>query len=255
MFDFGSILGSGTVYAQRHRAGNEYIFEWTPGWLTLATLGLYIRPWMHIDYPDVPPSIGRFEGDAFDPVQWKPEYPNPAFDNMRADDAFWAARIVVALRRRGDPRHRREGALQRSARDRVHDRRARSSGATRCCGTWLNGVNPVVDFALERSGELTFANAAGGAGVATPADGLHRAVVAARQRHRRGDGGGRGVGDGGDDGMPRRRRSVDGARAGDYVRGGIAARHAEHPAWATPVTAHFRRTADRWTLVGLTSLP
>ena len=41
MFDFGSIMGSGTVFAQRHRAGNEYIVEWRPGWLTLATLGLY----------------------------------------------------------------------------------------------------------------------------------------------------------------------------------------------------------------------
>ena len=51
MFDFGSILGSGTVYAQRHRPGNEYIFEQKPGWLTLATLGLYVRPWMTIDYP------------------------------------------------------------------------------------------------------------------------------------------------------------------------------------------------------------
>ena len=40
MFDFGSILGSGTVFAQRHRAGNEYIYEPKPGWLTLATLGL-----------------------------------------------------------------------------------------------------------------------------------------------------------------------------------------------------------------------
>ena len=62
MFDFGSIMGSGTVFAQRHRAGNEYIVDWAPGWLTLATLGLYTRDWLHIDYPDVPPSVGRFEG-------------------------------------------------------------------------------------------------------------------------------------------------------------------------------------------------
>ena len=86
MFDFGSILGSGTVYAQRHRPGNEYILEWKPGWLTLATLGLYTRPWMHIDYPDdAPPAVGRFEADGLRPPhEWKPEYPNPAFDNMRA---------------------------------------------------------------------------------------------------------------------------------------------------------------------------
>ena len=94
MFDFGSILGSGTVYAQRHRPGNEYIFEQRPGWLTLATLGAYVRPWMVIDYPDVPKSIGRLEAKSFEPIEWKPEYPNPAFANMRADDAFWAAHIV-----------------------------------------------------------------------------------------------------------------------------------------------------------------
>ena len=95
MFDFGSILGSGTVYAQRPRAGNEYIFEQRPGWLSLATLGLYIRPWMTIRYPDVPDSVGRIEAEAFDPLTWRPEYPNPAFENMRPDDAFWAARIVA----------------------------------------------------------------------------------------------------------------------------------------------------------------
>ena len=94
MFDFGSILGSGTVFAQRHRSGNEYIFEQKPGWLTMVTLGLYVRPWMTIDYPDVPPSIGRMNRMRFDPMAWKPEYPNPAFANMRADDTFWAARIV-----------------------------------------------------------------------------------------------------------------------------------------------------------------
>ena len=70
------------------------MFEQRPGWLTLATLGLYVRPWMTIDYPDVPRSVGRLESERFDPLTWKPEYPNPAFDIMRPDDAFWAARIV-----------------------------------------------------------------------------------------------------------------------------------------------------------------
>ena len=120
MFDFGSIMGSGTVFAQRHRAGNEYIVEWAPGWLTLATLGLYTRDWLHIDYPDVPASVGRFEAQSFDPVTWRPEYPNTAFDNMRPDDAFWAARIVSQIQRRRHPRDRLEGAVLRSARDRLH---------------------------------------------------------------------------------------------------------------------------------------
>ena len=93
MFDFGSILGSGTVYAQRHRPGNEYIFEQRPGWATLATLGLSAT-WTTLDYPRCPDLVGRLEVEGFDPTKWKPEYPNPAFENMRPDDAFWAARIV-----------------------------------------------------------------------------------------------------------------------------------------------------------------
>lgn len=39
--------------------------------------------------------IGRIESEFFQPGHWKPHYPNAAFDKMRADDAFWAARIVA----------------------------------------------------------------------------------------------------------------------------------------------------------------
>ena len=159
MFDFGSILGSGTYHAQVHRAGNEYIFEHAPGWRTLATLGFYLRPWMLIDYPDAPPAIGRLEGDAFDPQKWKPEYPNPAFENMQLDDAFWAARIVskfsdamvraiVEKARYSDPKATEYmTATLIKRRDKV-------------LRYWLNAVNPVVDPVLASSGALTFSNAA-----------------------------------------------------------------------------------------------
>src|SRR5678816_1752293 len=53
MFDFGSIMGSGTVFAQKARAGNEYIFELKPGLLTALTFGLYLKPWITFRYPDV----------------------------------------------------------------------------------------------------------------------------------------------------------------------------------------------------------
>jgi hypothetical protein len=52
---------------------------------------LYVRPWIRTKYWEGSRAVGRFEGDVFDPIKWRPEYPNPAFDNMRADDAFWAA--------------------------------------------------------------------------------------------------------------------------------------------------------------------
>jgi hypothetical protein len=159
MFDFGSIMGSGTGFSQTRRGGHEYIFEAAPGWLTLATLGLYTRPWMRIEYPDVPASVGRFEAQAFDPLGWKPEYPNPAFDNMRADDAFWAAcivsrfsnaaiRAVVGKARYSDPQateYLTETLIAR--RDKV-------------VRAWITGVNPLADFAVTGAGDLVFENAA-----------------------------------------------------------------------------------------------
>ncbi len=185
MFDFGSIMGSGTVFAQRHRAGNEYIVEWRPGWLTLATLGLYQRHWLDIDYPEVPPSVGRFEGVAFDPVTWRPEYPNSAFDNMRPDDAFWAARIVsrfsddairavVAKARYSDPRaseYITSTLIMR--RDKV-------------LRTWLAGREPGGGRHAQRAGQLTFRNAAVDAGIAKAPAGYQASLGGIRQRHARG---------------------------------------------------------------------
>lgn len=246
MFDFGSIMGSGTARAQVARAGNEYIFEWAPGFATLATMGLYLRPWMRIDYPDAPASVGRFEGRTFDPVRWRPEYPNVAFDLMRPEDAFWAARIVsrfsndlvaAAVSKGGytDPKassYLTETLIAR--RDKV-------------LRTWLTQVNPVVDLALSSDGRLTFKNAAIEAGAAsgtatyevqwlrfdnatdaeTPVGEVHVGTAAAAD-------------------------APAGLLAGgDYVGVRVAARHAEHPVWSKPVTAHFRRAGTNWTLVGM----
>lgn len=252
MFDFGSILGSGTIFAQRHRAGNEYILDWKPGWLTLFTAGLYLRPWMLIDYPDVPASVGRFEADAFDPERWKPEYPNPAFANMRGDDAFWAARLVSRFT---EPMIR--AIVGKAA---YSDERAADYVATtimkrrdKVLKTWLTQVNPVVDVALSAAGELTFANAATAAGVASaPASYLVRWAHfdnAADQARPLGSAEVRAP-----------RVLVPAARLGEpdtpeFLQLEIAAVHPGHAAWATPVTAHFRRGESSWTLVGLSRLP
>ena len=108
MFDFGSIMGSGTIRAQSPRAGNEYILEWTPGLLDRPLA----RPLLQaVDADPLSPtrraSVGRFEGAAFRPETWRPEYPNTAFDNMRPEDAFWAARIVARFDERESARDRR----------------------------------------------------------------------------------------------------------------------------------------------------
>ena len=246
MFDFGSILGSGTVYEQRHRPGNEYIFEQKPGWLTLATLGAYVRPWQLIDYPDVPKSIGRFEADAFDPMKWKPEYPNAAFENMRPDDGFWAARIVARFT------DEMIGAIVRKAE--YSDPRATEfltkaliTRRDKVVDVWLNQVAPVVDPALAADGAFTFANAAVAARAAEPAASYQlqwfRFDNAASTRTPIGS---------------RETVTALSARApaelvgsGDFVGVEISATHPQRPEWAKPSTFFFRRGSARWTLVGV----
>ena len=248
MFDFGSILGSGTNVAQVPRAGNEYILDWKAGFLTLATLGFYGRPWIYVDYPDAPHSVGRFEAEVFQPEKWKPEYPNPAFRNMRPDDAFWAARIVskfsdeairavVRKAKYTDPRATEVlSELIARRRDKV-------------LRTWLNQVNPVVDFTLDDGGRLRFRNAAVDARAATPAQGY----VVSWSRFDNATGMHTAVGGetmltetAGD--APAEFRSVT---AGDYVAVKVVARHPQQRDWASPVTVYFRRTSSGWDTVGL----
>ena len=253
MFDFGSMLGSGTVHAQVPRAGNEYIFESRPGWLTLATLGLYVRPWLLIHYPDVPSSIGRFESEAFDPLLWRPEYPNIAFQNMRGDDAFWAAgivsrfsdeaiRAVVEKARYSDPRatdYMTETLIAR--RDKV-------------VKAWLPAVNPLVDFMLSPTGELTFRNAAVDAGTATPATsyGVQWASFDNATNESRPAGELVKVTE---PAAIAPSSLVEGAAPGAFVQVDVSATHPDHASWSQPVTAHFRKNPAGWELVGLRRLP
>ena len=96
LIDFGSTFGSGSTRSQSTRAGNEFLWESRPTLITMLTLGFYVRPWLKVEYPDIP-AIGRFESDYFRPEDWKPVYANPAFANARPEDRFWAARIVAAF--------------------------------------------------------------------------------------------------------------------------------------------------------------
>jgi hypothetical protein len=245
MFDFGSVLGSGTVFAQRHRAGNEYLFEHKPGWLTLATLGLYVRPWMLIDYPDMPPAVGRLEADAFDPEKWKPEYPNPAFRNMRPDDAFWAARIVAKFGER-EVRAIVEKAQYSDPAATDYMTRTIMGRREKVLRTWLNQVNPVVDMALTADGALSFANAAVDAGVATPAESYTLQWFAfdnAADEKRY-------VGDAVTAATPTGRPPATLLQGHEYIGVTITAAHPMQKDWAKPATFYFRRDAGGWKWIG-----
>ncbi len=150
--------------------------EWDIGWehfyetgatrRRLFSFGFALSPWQTVPYTEYP-SIGRFEGDVFDPTKWKPQTPTTAYMELRADDAFWAARRVMAFSddliraavRTGqysDPAAERHlGAVLIKRRDAIGR-------------TYLTAINPVVNPRLDAAGSLTFDNAAVAAGFAEP---------------------------------------------------------------------------------------
>jgi hypothetical protein len=246
MFDFGSTMGSGSVFAQVPRAGNEYILEWGPALKTLATFGLYVRPWIRVDYPHMTPSVGRFESEFFDPELWRPEYPNPAFDLMRPDDAFWAARLVArfsneAIRALVMKARYSDPVSAAYIADTLIARR------DKVLKTWLTGVNPVVEPRLSADGTLTFENAAVAAGVAMAPNAYvvswskfdnatDAAIGAAVDVNATG---------------PRVEAPASVLDGSEYVSAAIRSVHPGFPHWNSPVTVYFRRVAGGWQPVGL----
>jgi hypothetical protein len=246
MFDFGSIMGSGSTVPQGPRAGNEYILEWKPALKTLATFGLYVRPWILVDYWEGAKSVGRFEGDFFDPIAWRPEYPNPAFDNMRADDAFWAARLVSKFSNEairaivGKAQYSEPGAADHIIATLIKRR-------DKVLRAWLTGINPLVNARLDASGLLTFENAAIAAGVATP-NGSYTLAWSAFDNAT-----------GSATGQQQETRTTESRASAPapileraaFIRVAVRTAHPDYQGWNAPVTFTFRRTDNGWQTVGL----
>lgn len=96
LIDFGSTLGSATDKPNSPRSGFEYLWEFKPAFVQFISLGMYVPVWARAHFPNLP-SVGRFEHERFDAVEWRPEYPNPAFQNCRPDDGFWMAKQIMAI--------------------------------------------------------------------------------------------------------------------------------------------------------------
>ena len=246
MFDFGSIMGSGTNGPQAPRAGNEYILEWKPGFKTLATLGFYVRPWATVRYPKTARSVGPFEAEVFDPIAWRPEYPNPAFDNMQPADAFWAARLVSRFSNEAiraivaKARYSEAGAAEYVAATLIKRR-------DKVLKAWLTAVNPLVEPTLEANGVLTFENAAVTAGIASPPSSYTLAWSKFDNAS------GEPIGSSEDTRASEPKaiapaRVVDGAQ---FLSVSVRTVHRDYPNWNAPTTFHFRRTSDGWQPVGL----
>jgi hypothetical protein len=94
LIDFGDSLGSWSIRPKNARDGQHYLFD--PAYMlkTTLTLGLNRRGSSNeIPYP----SIGYIEGETFDPMRYRANSPNPAFDNMTKRDGYWAAKIVASF--------------------------------------------------------------------------------------------------------------------------------------------------------------
>ena len=243
--DVGSTFGIGANGAHDWDEGFEYYYEPGPSRRRMMTLGFALSPWQTADYRELP-SIGRFEGEAFDPTTWKPHAPTTAYMEMQADDAFWAARRVAAfddalIRAIVHEGHYSDPAAEQQLAAVLMQRRDKIARA------YLTAVNPLIDPKLSAAGELTFGNAA----VAAHAGEAPAGYVSRWARFDNASGDAQPIGETRGTQPSLQAPGVLPAAPGDIVQIDVAGDGAGHPEWQTPVRLHFRRTADGWTLAGL----
>jgi hypothetical protein len=245
--DVGSTFGVGAAGPHDWSEGWEYVIETAPALRRLFSLGLALSPWQTARIDDHP-AIGRFEGDRFDPATWRPRAPVRSHGEMRDDDAFWAARRVMAFSDAmieaavGTASFSDPAAARLLASILIKRRDAIGR-------TYLPRISPIVDPALGPSG-LVVHNAAVDHGVATAPARYHARWFAFDNAT--GESRELGVTSSATTTLAPPADALD--RAGAYVRVDVGADHEEHRAWATPVETYFRRDPGGWTLVGLTRM-
>ena len=110
MLDFSDTLGIlHPVERLAARFGHSGYFDLGHMFEDLVTLGAIQRPWDEHTRGRAGAVLGNFDVDHYVPDQWRPGYPNPAYERMTERDAAWMARILArfsdahvhALSRRG----------------------------------------------------------------------------------------------------------------------------------------------------------
>ena len=170
LIDFSSTLGSGSnaarqIAPQNPRAGNEYIMEAKPFLKTAFSLGLWERPWRKVKYEyPMYAELGRIESQRFQPQLWKSEYPNPAFERMQLDDAFWATRIVARVSDEAIGALVRQGQYTSKAAEQ-HLTQTLIERRDKIVRYYFSQLNPLDAFRIEGD-ELVFRNLGEEAGIA-----------------------------------------------------------------------------------------
>ena len=185
LIDFGSALGSAGLGPGEDRAGGEGRGRTRAHGKARGDLGVLCAPLAHraalrVQHRGAP--SGRKHGVR--PQCGRPRIPNRAFLSARADDRFWAARKIVAMRadliraavaagQFDDPEG--ETFLVKALVER-RDAIARA---------YLTTVNPIADPMLDYEGLLTFINVAVDADVARAPRGYRAVWFYVRQRNGR----------------------------------------------------------------------
>ncbi len=229
--------------------GWEHFYEGSTTKRRFFSLGFALSPWQTVPYTEYP-SIGRFEGDRFDPRAWKPQTPTLAYMEMRDDDAFWAAQRVMAF---SDDLIRaavRTGEYSDPAAE-AHLAAVLIKRRDAIGRTYLPAINPIVEPRLDTGGTLTFDNAAVSAGFAK----APTRYVALWSRFDNATGDKQRIAETESTTMSMSApRDLPGAD-GSFIAVDISAESADHPTWREPIHVYFRRTSAGWTLVGLERLP
>lgn len=97
LLDFGSTLGSASYFPKLPRMGNSYLMDFEQMFMPLISLGVYQPKWRDKPVPIKFPTIGPFESERFDPMDWRPVFHVPAFSYMERADAYWAAKVVMSF--------------------------------------------------------------------------------------------------------------------------------------------------------------
>jgi hypothetical protein len=246
--DVGSTFGTANG---KHEwdIGWEHFWDPAPSRRRLYSFGFALSPWQTVPYVEYP-TTGRFEGDQFDPRAWRPQTPTQAYIEMRADDAFWAARRVKAftddqIRAAVHAGQLSDAAAEQQLGDAMIKRRDKIAAA------YLPAVNPIVNPRLDGAGTLTFENAAVAAQVAEKPSQYRaswfRFDNATGERAAIGETRSAEASVAAPGGLP--------SSPGAFVAVDVAAESPQHPEWGKPVRLVFRRAPTGWKLVGLERLP
>jgi hypothetical protein len=227
----------------------EHFYQGDTSLKRFFSFGFALSPWQTVDYVEYP-SIGKFEGDRFDPREWRPQTPTVALLELRDDDAFWAARRVTAftdelIRAAVHTGEFSDPAAEKYLADVLIKRR------DKIAVTYLPAVNPIVSPRLDANGSLSFDNAAVAAGVAKAPTGYRASWMlfdnATDQTRPLSD----------TQGATTTLQAPGGLPAGNnsMIAIDLSADAPANPSWQRPVRVFFRRSGGGWTLVGLERMP